>query len=428
MNSTDNDKTSNSKKMIVKNKNMKNMNKFYLVFTLFIFVLILASLSSISVRALGVAPGEQVVIFDGKDIQYDLRIVNDDKKDATYTFEVNGELSQYVSLSKTSVAFTTDKTEDTITLKLSIPQTAKASPGEYTIRLVIKGEKKNSTGVVAFVGVISKLIVTIPGDEAFIKVNTFIPNFVNGEQNSFSADITNTGVKPATNCFAVIEVYNALSEKIDSLTSNKITVMGARTERLLLPWKPTLSNGRYLAKTSIICDGISAEDEKPFSIGSPDVRVVDFVADSFVLGQINKFDLVLGSEWGEKIDPIYADIEVTKNNVPISQAKTESTSIAPMKKVSLPVYLDTKSMAPGEYSMYIMLHYLNKNVGEAYTIHVSSNEIVIDRLSGMVTGGDATKTDTAGSGGTNTLLIIAIVILLIFIIVLLVKLLKKKEK
>jgi hypothetical protein len=391
---------------------------------LLLSILFFSSLNGIN--ALGIVPGERAFVYDGKDIEYNIRVLNDELKSATYNLEINGELAKYVTLSKNKLYFTSQKADEVISAKLSIPETDEIPPGEYTIRISVKSDESTSSGVTAYVGVISKLIITIPGNDAYVKIQTFVPNFIKGEQNSFSVDIINKGIKPANNCFAVIDILSSTNSKVISLVSNRINVQGTRIEKFLLPWTPTVNNGLYTAKTSVICDETSAEDQKSFSIGSPHIKVVNFVSTEFVLGQINRFDLIIESEWGENIDTVYADIELAKEGVPLTRAKTESTGIRALEKMSLPVYLDTKNMVPGKYSLYVMLHYLDKDVGEIYDVEMSENKFVIDKLSGMVVGGNAPDDDS--SGGTNALLVLAIIVIVVVNVVLVLKLVKRKKE
>jgi hypothetical protein len=406
------------------------LNRNRLIFVTSLLIVLLAGMifSSSSAYALGITPGERAFVYDGQTIEYNIKIINDEAKSVTYGVEVNGELAKYVSLRKSSIDFSPQKTDELISVKLSIPASEKIAPGEYTIRLIVKGEESGASGVVAFVGVISKLTISIPGNDAYVKANLMIPNFVKGQDNSFSVEIINKGVKPAENCFAVVDVTTSLNSKIVSLISNKVTVQGTRSEKMYMSWTPNVNNGNYLAKASVICDGTASDDQKTFTIGSPEINVVGFNSDSFTLGSINKFDMILGSEWGEQIENVYADVDLAKDGTSLVRTKTELTDLPALGKSSLPVYLDTKGMAPGKYSLYIMLHYLDKDVGEVYNMQMSADKVSVDKLSGMVSGGDASKNDNSGSGGTNSLLIIVIIIIVILNVVLVLKLIKNKNK
>jgi hypothetical protein len=393
-----------------------------------IFIIILVSFIfalSNYVEAIGVAPSEKSYVFDSKEISYNLRIMNDEKFQGTFHVEATGELSKYVTFSKTNINFDAQKADEVINVKLSIPKDADVPPGEYIIRIAVTADQSSSSGVTAFVGVISKLQVTVPGDISFIKIQTYVPNFINGQENSFSVEVINKGIKPATNCFAVIDILTPENAKIMSLVAPRKDVAGTRTEIIVLPWTPNVNNGQYVAKASVVCDDTTSEERKSFMIGSPAVSIVNFVSEDFVLGGINRFDLILQSEWADVIKDVYANVELMKDGTSKGRAKTESGNIGPLEKLSLPVFIDTKGLEPGKYSMYIMLNYLGKEVGEVYAVDVTQNEFKVDRLSGMVTGVGA---QSDSEPGTYTLLIFVIIVVVILNIVLVMKLMRRKEE
>lgn len=374
--------------------------------------------------ALGIAPGERPFVYDGKQIEYEIRIMNDEHRDTVYSIDVTGELAKYVSLSKQVVSFTSDKNDEVVYVKFFIPETEEVSPGEYTVMISVKTSGETKTGVTAYVGVVSRLELTLPGNGSYIKINPYVPNFIKGKENSFSIDVVNKGSKTAKNCFAVVDVYTSMNSKVVSLISNRIDVSSLRIENILIPWTPDVNNGQYLAKMSVICDEASAKTESSFSIGSPSIKVVNFVSSDFTLGEINRFDLILESEWGENIDNIYADVEFAKDGNSLSRAKTESINVRPLATVSLPVYLDTKGMSNGKYSLYIMVHYLDKDEGKIYDVTVTENKLSVDQLSGLVVGGKGV--DESPTDGTNALLILAIIAIVIVNVVLVLRLIKRK--
>lgn len=377
--------------------------------------------------AIGIAPGERAFVYAGQPIEYEIRIFNDEHKTSTYSVELNGELSKYATLSKKTIYFSDTQSDEVISLKFFIPEGENVPPGDYTVRIIVNTKTEGSAGVVAFVGVISKLNINIPGNDAYVKAQLFVPNFIRENENSFSVEIINKGIKPAENCIAVIDVLTSMNSKVVSLISNKVTVQGTRTERVYMPWTPTVNNGNYLARASVICDGTSSDDEKTFSIGSPEVTVISLKSDSFTLGEINKFDLLLQSEWGENIPEVYADIDLAKEGASVFKTKTITTDMMPLEKAIVPVYLDTKGLAPGKYSLYIMLHYLDKDVGEAYDVQMGSDEILIGKATGLVAGGGKGDAPKSSDGGTNGLLIMAIIIIIVVNVILVLKLAKKKK-
>ena len=395
-------------------------------------LIILISLSSF-VSAIGVVPGYKNVVYSKQDITYEMKVINDEGLTGTYDVEASGDLAQYIKLSKKEITFTSSQSQDNVGIIFSLPADASISPGEYTIRIVVKEQHSQTDGMMALVGVVSKLTVTIPGDGAFIQANVLAPNFIKGNTNAISIDVTNKGTKDANDCFASVDIYTSLNAKVVSLTSDKKNLVATKSDRLVVSWMPNANNGMYLARATILCDGkTAAMGESTFSIGSPELTVESMTSGKFSLGGISKFNLVISSEWGEQINDVYADVEITKDKNSVFKSKTESVDVLPLEKVVLPLYVDTSNFAPGDYALYLTLHYLGKDNGLVYDMKMSTDKVVVTSLSGMVVGGTG-GTDTSGSssssgGGSLTgLLIVAVIVIAIVNVVLVVRVLRKKK-
>jgi len=89
--------------VLFKNQSLLGLVIFVFSFTfLFIVLLTVFVCFTPSVQALGIAPGDMTFVFNGEDINYNLRIINDEAKSATYDVSLNGELVEYITLSKKS--------------------------------------------------------------------------------------------------------------------------------------------------------------------------------------------------------------------------------------------------------------------------------------------------------------------------------------
>jgi hypothetical protein len=407
-------------------KRMKRKMFWIAAALLFCFVVFFSNVKS--AEAVGIAPAYKEVIYNNQDITYTMKVVNENGEAGTYSVEIAGDLSQYVKADRSSVTFAKGEIQKDVNIKLSIPSGMKMTPGEYTTRIIVKEPTQNQGEIMALVGISSKLITTIPGEGAYVQAKLFAPNFVDNVTNSFSVEITNKGIKEARNCVTIIDVTSSLNAKVTSLISESMTVPGASVQTARLSWMPHLNSGLYTAKASVVCEGTTAGDEKLFSVGSPDVNVISFTTSSFKLGSISKFDLILSSDWGEAISNVYANIEVNKNDKVLFTSQTESTDLVPNGKAVLPVYLDTTGFSPGEYNVYLTLHYLEKQKEQVYTALMSNDKIVMNSLSGNVVGNAGSSGGSDDGGGMNSLLIIAIIVIAVVNIILVVRVLRKKKK
>jgi hypothetical protein len=371
------------------------------------------------------------MIYTQQAATYDLRIINDENSQGVYDIEVAGDLTDYVKTSKTSVSFAGGKQQETVTVSVNIPSGTRLSPGDYVVRLIIKEHSYGAQGMTALVGVVSKLTVTIPGEGSFVQAKLYAPNFARNTTNSFAVEVTNKGNRPAENCFIVVDVYSSLNYKIVSLASERNTVQPASASRILLPWKPDQNNGMYNAEASVVCDGTSASSEGSFSIGSPDISISDFSPENFRLGSINKFNMLLSSNWGEQISGVYADAEVTKGDTSVFRVKTETLDMPPLQKAMVPVYIDTTGFEAGDYSVYLTLHYLDQQTGKLYSVKMLQDRAIVSSLSGMVAGGAGEPGGGAAGGsggGMMYLLIFAVLVIAVVNIVLVVRLLRKRRE
>ncbi|MFA6073198.1 MAG: hypothetical protein WC758_03730 [Candidatus Woesearchaeota archaeon] len=397
---------------------------------LFLFILLLLVPSVLS---LGIAPAYKTVILSSTSTtstEYELRIMNENGVAQTLELSVVGDLSEYVILSKYKLEFVQGQTQQDIKVTISMPKGIDLKPGEYVSRILLKEKSSSQSGMMAVVGVASRVEMIVPGDGALLKSTLFAPNFKKNAPNAFSIEVKNLGGKDAKNCKAVIEILTPLNVNIGALTSESITILAGETKNILVPWSPSDIVGNYLAKSSILCDNGDTNDERAFLIGSADLRIVSFESDNFKLGGISKFDLIVASDWPEEIKYVNAQVDIIKNDVTIYTAKTENKDIQANGKVIFPVFLDTKNMVPDKYSVFVTLKYLDKEFEQVYNAYFKENEVIIDAPSGMVVGGnslDTTKVDGLNNGN-NSLLILAIIFILAVNGFLVYKLIKKKSK
>ncbi|MGV8161938.1 MAG: hypothetical protein ACP5N2_01225 [Candidatus Nanoarchaeia archaeon] len=403
-------------------------NKFKLLAILFLFLLNVFLFSN-SVQGLGVLPAFEETILEGSSIKYDITIVNEENIDQELSVLVEGDLAEYIRLSESVISFSKGEPRKTITATLTVPQRLTFRPGEYNNRVVIKQQSKEE-GMIAKLGVASRWIITVPGEGASLTVNLFSPNFIKNSQNSFSVEVFNKGNKQASNCKALIDVYTALNVKVDSFVSTSRNIAPKTQDRIQIYWTPNVENGNYFAKASVICDDADGYGEKSFSVGSPDLEIESFATDNFKLGEISKFDLILSSSWGEQIDGVHADVELAKGDLSIFKIGTESKNIGPLKSISIPVFMDTAGVAPGDYTIFITLYYLGKQKEEVYSAKLLEDRAVITSLTGNVVGGRASDSSGAGDKSGDSymgLLILAIVIVVIVNVVLVIKFMRKKK-
>ena len=395
------------------------MNYRFIFGLVFVMMLLLPMTS-----AIGLAPATKEVLIDNNNLTYDLKIVNENNDAGEYNIIVTGDMEKYIKLSKSKIVFDKNKKSENIQITFDKPD-KELEGGEYLTRIIVKKTGTKNKEMIAQVGVASKLIIIIPYDGVALNTELFSPNFIKNKENSFTLNVVNKGVKEATNCKAVVEVFTSLNAKVYSTITENTNIPPKSKERLLIPWTPNVENGNYLVKSTLICDGLQDIKQTAFTVGSPELSVDGLVASKFKLGEISKFDLILSSAWGEVIQGVHAEAELLKDDKEILSAKTESKDVPALGKEILPIYLDLTNVDAGRYELFVTVKYLGKEISEVYDTYMTSDKVVLNSLSGNVVKGDESKPE--GSGGVNSILIMVIALVVIVNAALVFRMLKKKN-
>lgn len=392
-----------------------------------IFILMIFLFTTQSVFAIGVVPASKEYLLDNNKITYSIRLVNDEFSDKTYELEVAGDLAQYITLNTEKISFNKNEKYKEFIVNVDIPESLDVLGGEYVNRITIKESATQATNIAAKVGVVSKLTLVSPYKDASLKSNFITPNFIKDQQNSFSLEVKNEGIKDAKNCRGLLSIQSNTNTELDLLIHEPVDIKPGYTQRYLFPWKATLNNGDYYAKATVICDGLESIEENKFNIGSPSIKVLKLVSDNFKLGQINKFDLILESEWNSAINNVYADISLTKDKSILQNAKTPTSNFEKLDTQTFPLFIDTTKVEPGTYEFMITIHYLEKETIELFNLLMTTEGVKISSITGNVIGNSIPqKTELKESGEVNLLTLLIIVVVLVngFLFYMLIK--KKK--
>lgn len=167
--------------------------------------------------------------------------------------------------------------------------------------------------------------------------------------------------------------------------------------------------GNYRAKAIVDYAGKSATESGNFTIGHLFVNVTDQTKNTTV-GGLREFNVEAKSEWGRKIENVYADVEVIENISSRKVFRTTPEDIDPWEKTNLTGYFNTKNMTPKTYDTRIFLNY-----GDNQTVRRSEIEIT-------------EKKKKSGKVPTPAIAGLAIIILIILIFLIARQRRKKDEK
>ena len=369
--------------------------------------LLLVLLVVMPVYGLGMMPASQTILV-GKDSQeFSFTIVNNERQDLVLALSVEGDLAEFVEIDKNLVVLSRDKSSERVNVRVNVPEESNIREGEHITRIFMTQVGRGSGEVSARLGLSFRINTIIPYTNAYLDVKLFTPNFGEGRSGNFIVQAENRGIVNAVNAMAVVDIYSPTNERLATLTSERKLVRSGETVNFALPLTSELQSGRYTARASIVYDGPSGQDEKVFTVGSPDISIDSISTAEFSLGGIAGFDILLSSNWGEEIRGVYADVEFKRGNELLERTRTASANIQGFERAVLPAYWDTSGLSPGRYDMHVSLHYLDRRTTEAYDVVLEQNRVSV------VGVGQVVAEREGFLEGTGVLVVIVLILVLL---------------
>jgi hypothetical protein len=351
-----------------------------------ILILIILSLS-INTEALGVRPAKTNLIFQPGETKYiELKIVNTDAKDFEVEISLEGELAKYVKLKKEKIKFKADEEIKHITKIIKMPSIL--PPGTITGDLLIteliktgetpkvyfgddeiitQTEETEST-VIARVSIKHKIIVEVPRQEKYVEVT--LDYREQNEDIDMITEVKNLGLQDVKTLKTELAVYEQdrrvakFDSKPEELKSLDIKKFYSKLS------KAKAYQGIYDLKSTINYDNKEIEITRQMILGTPNIKILHF--DKFFKeNTINNFNIDLENTWNQKIENIYADIELTQNGKHIIEpTRTTSIDISKRAKTSLKSFIDLTNINKGEYTSKVTVTYKNKTTEKTQQINI----------------------------------------------------------
>ena len=190
---------------------------------LFILFLIVSN-----VYAIGISPSEREIQFkpNYKDT-FSMEIVNNANYDIIATIQSSGDLSQYITLEKTTIPIKQGQSA-AASYSLSLPDKIE-KPGTHIIQITaVENLPPNmqTTGIAARTSSTSYLKVFVPYPGKYAEISFKVNNANINEPIIFNILIKNLGKEAIQSAHAAIDIYNKdnLEQKIDTLTTKAISI------------------------------------------------------------------------------------------------------------------------------------------------------------------------------------------------------------
>ncbi|MDD5086166.1 MAG: hypothetical protein PHV16_00250 [Candidatus Nanoarchaeia archaeon] len=354
-----------------------------------ILIFILIALFANQTYALGIAPSHYDVVFQPnleKNVQ--LKIINNVGKDVDVVIYAEGELSEYITINNPSVSISKDEEFKIVSYNLKLPQNFENKgvlEANIIAREIPKGSK-GETSVSANLAVVSKLRVNVPYKGKYAEIKLFVTNFKQNEQSNFAVEVRNLGTEDIIEAYAIINIYDPSNNKVATVTSNKVSINSKEKDILIANWVPNVNSGNYRAVATLMYDNLNTQDEKPFTVGTLSLDILSITVDSFTLGGIAKFDIIVENNWNENIPNVFAETSVKdEKGKTYTQFKTASVDIPSFNSQELNAYWDTAKVIPGSYKLNVELNYLGRKTEKIFDIMVDYDKIRAS-LAGQVIG------------------------------------------
>ncbi len=370
-----------------------------------------------TVFSIGIAPAKREFTFQSQPQRYDIKIINNEKRDMDVILSVEGVLRDYVKFDQTRVNLTKEEDQKTVGYTVTLPDTLE--PGLNRARIIAEETVPNirfgESYVAAKLNVVSFIEVNVPYPEKYVVA---ILNVAATEEKiDVRAAVANKGLEDIDTLSGTLGIFEE-NKKVASQSLQARQLKQDTSDELLATFKAKdVKPGLYSANAMITYDDKSLRLIKDFQIGKVAVNILDFDK-YFSQNKINEFNIDIESAWNKEIKNAYAETFVFRNGKEVASFKGTSFDLKPEEKKRITLYFNTQGLELGEYDATVVLHYTGNTNKKEGKLSVITKE--------------AYETKAAEKGGINTYLIMALIalvaVLIVFIIVVMVFFMKTSKK
>lgn len=312
--------------------------------------------------AIGVSPARTTVDFQPELIQeITITVINTEHRDSKATVYTEDN-SSMLEISEKEIEFKANEPTKDIKLKLTLPK--KLKPGIKDIDIFIKQKPSEEFPSPLFVGadlaVVSQIRIRIPYPGKYAEVGDI--EVTNARVNStvqFILPVINFGSQEIKKLNAKIKIFGPDNKTLAEISTQETSLEPKKRVLLNAQWNSEKMNpGVYYAYATISYDGEKTNKERAFTLGRLYIKLLSVVTgNNYQFGGIARLDLLLQSEWNEKIEDIYGELNIKKEDQLVANLKTPSISLLPYEPTTLSAYWDTAGVSEGEYFLNLKLRY-----------------------------------------------------------------------
>ncbi|SRR3989344_284980 len=377
-----------------------------------VWIIVFLCLVSIA-TATGIRPAKTTIAFDeGRDYSKEFWIVNNDARQFVVDIIVEGEMAEFITLEKDTIAFRDDKEADVVKFEVHLPE--EVPPGTSTANIIVQEKRGDKEpGVISSVIVLKhKVIIEGPYPDKYVVATVNFQETTNSIK--FVSEVENLGKKDISEVKTTFYVNDKeqkeqqLETESTSLPTKEKTLLTVEMER------NAFDDGEYQVSAVTSYDDQTVELYKNLIVGKPEVDITYFNK-YFVANKINPYSMELLNQWNQLIKNVFVDVDVIKDQQKIDEFRTKSVDIEGEMTARINDYLDAKDKGPGTYTFEMAVNFWNlvRMDQKKFTIQselVSENDA--DNLGQALTGNAVASTDSSGTGAMVWVLMVIIGLLL----------------
>ena len=310
------------------------------------------------VLAIGLRPAKTTIFFESS-LSYDgeFWVINNGEREFDMNIYVEeSPLSSFLILEKKTINFKSNDEAFPVKFNLKLPE--EIPIGRSTINVILEEilEDKNPNVISSKIVLKHKINVQGPYPDKFAIVKL---NFQ--EKRDFFeliSEVENKGKEDIDKVQAKFFV-NDKEQKKHIIETNSIFLKSKENQLLRAKLnKSLLVSGEYEVKSVTSYDDQKVEIIKTLRFGEPEIDIIYF-DNFFIANKINKYVMELLNKWNKKIENVYVDVAVKKDDQEIDNFRTKSIDIEGLMIKKTSDYFDAKDKNPGTYVFEMIVHFWN---------------------------------------------------------------------
>jgi hypothetical protein len=340
-------------------------------------IILLLFLLTILPQALGfgIAPAQKTTFNLQED--YSVRILNNQNEEFTAIITIPEEYNEYIQLSTNTLTFNQNTQSELLQIKTNIPKEA-LRIGTNKIPITIIKQSSDSSQVSARIAITHDLTIINPSMEPFIDFEIQNTNFDTLKKGQITIKLINQG-QTNTDAELILEI---LTQNKTTQTLNQNTnIQGLETKNINFEFEPK-QIGNYEIKATIKTPDQEITKTKNVQIGTPKITIKSIKPNPYKLGEIANFELVLESNWPEKINGNIKTNLLTNSNI----ISSYETNFEVQKETKINTYHNTQNINPGRYQKQITITQNQITNTVTYNLIITQNSIhIIDNEGNVLT-------------------------------------------